>query len=74
MYNLITWTIKILNDNKSHNNKLFGSYWWHTFGPSTSVLQILGKGISVREVRTEGSRDSGETPTVEDKSSSIYLL
>jgi hypothetical protein len=28
--------------------KLFGSYWRYTFGPSISLLQLLGKGISVR--------------------------
>ncbi len=25
------------------HEKLFGSYWWHTFGPSSSLLQLLGK-------------------------------
>jgi hypothetical protein len=30
------------------HEKLFGSYWRHTFGPSSSLLQLLGKGISVR--------------------------
>jgi hypothetical protein len=30
------------------HEKLFGSYWWHTFGPSSSLLQLLGKGISLR--------------------------
>ncbi len=36
------------------HEKLFGSYWWHTFGPSAtdSFLQLLGKGISVRTSRT----------------------
>jgi hypothetical protein len=33
------------------NEKLFGSYWWHTFGPSSSFLQLLGKVISVRTSR-----------------------
>ncbi len=62
-----------------HEN-LFGSYLRHTFGPSDSLLQLLGKDISVRtsrsprEVRVEGSQDSGEVLTVEDESSSIYLL
>ena len=28
------------------HEKLFGSYWRHTFGPSSSMLQLLGKGIS----------------------------
>jgi hypothetical protein len=32
--------------------KLFGSYWWHTFGPSSSMLQLLGKGISIRTSRS----------------------
>ena len=32
----------------SEHEKLFGSYWWHTFGPPSSMLQLLGKGISVR--------------------------
>ena len=32
---------------RDHEN-LFGSYWWHTFGPRRSLLQFLGKGISVR--------------------------
>ena len=30
------------------HEKLFGSYWRHTFGPSSSMLQLLGKGISIR--------------------------
>jgi hypothetical protein len=30
------------------HEKLFGSYWRLTFGPSRSLLQLLGKGISVR--------------------------
>jgi hypothetical protein len=25
------------------HEKVFGSYWRHTFGPSRSVMQILGK-------------------------------
>jgi hypothetical protein len=33
------------------DEKLFGSYWRQTFGPSSSVLQLLGKGISVRTSR-----------------------
>ena len=33
------------------HEKLFGSYWRHTFGPSSSMLQLLGKGISVRTSR-----------------------
>jgi hypothetical protein len=33
------------------HEKLFGSYWWHTFGPSSSMLQLLGKGISIRTSR-----------------------
>ena len=28
------------------HEKLFGSYWWHTVGPSNRLLQLLGKGIS----------------------------
>jgi hypothetical protein len=30
------------------HEKLFGSYWRHTFGPSSSLSQLLGKRISVR--------------------------
>jgi len=30
------------------HEKLFGSYWRLTFGPSISLLQLLGKVISVR--------------------------
>ena len=33
------------------HEKLFGSYWRHTFGPSSSFLQLRGKGISVRTSR-----------------------
>jgi hypothetical protein len=33
------------------HEKLFGSYWRHTFGPSSSLMQRLGKGISVRVSR-----------------------
>ncbi len=32
--------------------KLFGSYWRHTFGPSSSLLELLGKGISVGNSRS----------------------
>jgi hypothetical protein len=35
----------------NEHEKLFGSYWRQTFGPSRSVLQLLGKGISVRTSR-----------------------
>ena len=39
------------------HEKLFGSYWRHTFGPPSSLLQLLGKGIAVRawEGRIGGS-------------------
>jgi hypothetical protein len=43
------------------HEKLFGSYWRHTFGPSSSLLQLLGKGVSVR-TDTPGT-DPGETGT-----------
>jgi hypothetical protein len=33
------------------NEKLFGSYWRQTFGPSSSMQQLLGKAISVRTSR-----------------------
>ena len=33
------------------HEKLFGSYWRQTFGPSSSMQQLLGKGISVRTSR-----------------------
>jgi ribonuclease HI len=33
------------------HEKLFGSYWRHTFGPSSSMMQLLGKGISIRTSR-----------------------
>jgi hypothetical protein len=32
----------------NEQEKLFGSYWWHTFWSSSSLFQLLGKGISVR--------------------------
>ena len=32
----------------NEHEKLFGSYWRHTFGPSSSLSQLLGRGISVR--------------------------
>ena len=32
----------------NEHEKLFGSYWRHTYGPSSSLLQMLGKDISVR--------------------------
>ena len=32
----------------NEHEKLFGSYWWHTFGSSSSLFQLLGKGILVR--------------------------
>ena len=34
------------------HEKLFGSYWRQTFGPSSSMLQLLGKGVSVRTSRS----------------------
>ncbi len=37
------------------HEKIFGSYWRHTLGPSSSLLQLLGKGISVRASRTEAA-------------------
>ncbi len=33
------------------HEKLFGSYWRQTLGPSSSMQQLLGKGISVRTSR-----------------------
>ena len=33
------------------HEKLFGSHWRHTFGPSSSMMQLLGKGISIRTSR-----------------------
>ena len=63
-----------------HDN-LFGIYWRKTFGPSSSVLQLLGKVISVRTSRPpQGLERRGleitgrHRPTVEDKLSSIHLL
>ena len=38
------------------HEKLFGSYWRHTFGPSTSLLYLLGKVISVRTSRSPQGR------------------
>ena len=32
----------------NEHEKLFGSYWWYTFGSPSSLLQLLGKDISVR--------------------------
>ena len=32
----------------NEHEKLFGSYWRHVFGPPSSLLQLLGKDISVR--------------------------
>jgi hypothetical protein len=34
------------------HEKLFGSYWRQTFGPSSTMLQLLGKDISVRTSRS----------------------
>ena len=38
----------------NEHEKLFGSYWRHTdtFGHSSSLLQLLGKGIAVRACQT----------------------
>ena len=40
------------------HEKLFCSYWRQTFGPPSSLLQLLGKGVSVRatQLLTEGRR------------------
>ena len=35
----------------NEHEKLFGSYWRHIYGPSSSLSQLLGKGISVRASR-----------------------
>ena len=54
----------------NEHEKLFGSYWRHTFGPSSSLLQLLGKGISVRasqpprRLEMRGNYNSRETPVV----------
>ena len=32
----------------SEHEKFFDTYWRHTFDPPSSLLQLLGKGISVR--------------------------
>ena len=29
----------------SKPEKLFGSYWWYTFGPPSSLFQLIGEGI-----------------------------
>ena len=36
----------------NEHEKLFGSYWWHTFGSSSSLSQLMGKDIPVRASRT----------------------
>ena len=41
------------------HEKLFGSYWRNTFGPSISLSQLLGKGISVRASRSPQGIQSG---------------
>ena len=33
------------------HEKLFGSYWRHTLGPSSNLMALLGKGISVQTSR-----------------------
>jgi hypothetical protein len=38
----------------SEHEKLFGNYCRHTFGPPSSLLQLLGKDISVRGSRSLG--------------------
>jgi hypothetical protein len=42
----------------NEHEKLFCNYWRQTFGPSSSLLQMLVKGISVRatQLPTEGRR------------------
>ena len=32
----------------SEHEKLFGSYWRQVFGPPSSLMHLLGKGLSVR--------------------------
>jgi hypothetical protein len=41
------------------HEKILGSYWWHTFGPSSSMTQFLGKGISIRTFRPPHGGQSG---------------
>jgi hypothetical protein len=50
------------------HEKLFGSYWWYTCGSSSSPLQLLGTGISVRgsqspgRLKCRGHRKGGGDP------------
>jgi hypothetical protein len=32
----------------NEHEKIFGNYWWYTFGSSSSLLQLMGKDIVVR--------------------------
>ena len=42
------WEVEVVPLVVGQQEQLFGSYWRHTFGPSSSLSQLLGKGISVR--------------------------
>jgi hypothetical protein len=54
------------------HEKLFGSYWRQTFGPSSIMQQLLGKGISVDipapsgRLERRGIQRMGELPSGED--------
>jgi hypothetical protein len=46
----------------SEHKKLFGNYWRQTFGPPSSLIHLLGKGLSVwasNSSREDGSRTVG---------------
>jgi hypothetical protein len=65
----------------NEDEKLFGSYWRHTFGPSSSLSQLLGKGISVRasqpppgRLEMRGYYNNGETVVEYHPSSPIFVV
>ncbi len=65
----------------NEHEKLFDSYWCHTFGSSSILLQLMGKDMSVRSSQSPPGRlkwrvhrNDGQTLTVEYSSSSIYIL
>ena len=44
---------RLCNSLLSEHEKLFVSYWWQVFGPSSSLTDLLGKGLSIRASREE---------------------
>jgi hypothetical protein len=55
----------------SEHEKLFGSYWRQVFGPPSSLMHLLGKGLSVRT--SNSLEEIGERSYQDFSFSFLYL-